>query len=57
MGSVVVMVVELEADADLVQPKEGPLGTHVKHHKGVDRAHLPTGFTNHDQRKRNRDGT
>jgi hypothetical protein len=34
------------ADADLVQPKEGPLGSRVEHHEGVNRDHLPTGITN-----------
>ena len=31
---------------DPVQSKEGPTGSHVEHHKGVDRDHLPTGITN-----------
>ena len=36
----------VDADADLVQPKEGPMGPHVEHHEGMDRGHLLTEIMN-----------
>jgi hypothetical protein len=46
-------VVELKlgianADADPVQPEEGPIGPHVEHLEGADIDHQPTGIMNCD---------
>jgi hypothetical protein len=48
---------DTDAAADLVPPKEGPLGPHVEHLVGVDRDHLPIGITNCDLSERLREVT
>jgi hypothetical protein len=50
-GLVEVKMMELQlgkvaADADLVQPKERPMGSRVEHHEGVNGDHLPTEIMN-----------